>query len=66
MDGSWDLIKIEMKFDGHDFLNSVRDGKTWKKTKDIVEKSGEFSIDVIKSTAIALAVTAAKSIISGI
>lgn len=36
---------------GHDFLDSVRDQKIWRETKDGAEKVGGFSIEMLSALA---------------
>jgi hypothetical protein len=39
---------------GHDFLDSVRDPKTWEKTKKVAARAGGFTIDILKDIALGL------------
>ena len=34
-------------WEGHDFLDSVRDPEVWRKTKDAAEKAGGFTISLL-------------------
>ena len=47
-----------LTWEGHEFLNSVRQEEVWKKTQETVEKAGHkiahVSINVIKEVAVAL------------
>lgn len=36
-----------LTYDGHQFLDSIRDPKIWRKTKERASKIGVFTIDVI-------------------
>ena len=36
---------------GHQFVNEIRDNKTWSKTKEIATKVGNFSIDALMTVA---------------
>ena len=38
-------------WEGHDFLDSVRDSKTWAKTKKGALSAGGFSVDLLKDLA---------------
>lgn len=42
---------IELTWNGHDFLDSVRDPKIWDKTKKGAEAAGGFTIDLLKELA---------------
>lgn len=35
-------------FEGHEFINTIRGDKVWKKTQSIIGKVGSFSIDIVK------------------
>ena len=40
-----------LSWQGHDFLNSVRDPKIWEKTKNGAEAAGGFTVDLMKDLA---------------
>ncbi|MDN5568442.1 MAG: DUF2513 domain-containing protein, partial [Paracoccus sp. (in: a-proteobacteria)] len=40
-----------MTWEGHDFLESVRDDKVWQKTKGYLKDIGGVGIDVLKDVA---------------
>ncbi len=40
-----------LTWQGHDFLDSVRDPKIWEKTKKGVEGAGGFTVDLLKDLA---------------
>lgn len=42
---------IEMTWEGHDFMDSVRDPKVWEKTKQGAEAAGGFTVDLLKDLA---------------
>jgi hypothetical protein len=42
---------IELTWEGHDFLDSVRDPKIWEKTKEGAEAAGGFTVDLLKDLA---------------
>jgi hypothetical protein len=48
-DGS--LVFRQISWHGHDFLDSVRDPKIWKKTKDGAKAAGGFTVDLLKDLA---------------
>lgn len=52
---------IELTWQGHDFLDSTRDGVVWKKTKAGIDKLGGASWEVIKGLAVAYAKQEAKT-----
>jgi hypothetical protein len=40
-----------LTWEGHDFLDSVRDPETWKKTKEGVLSAGGFTVELLKDLA---------------
>jgi Hypothetical protein (DUF2513) len=40
-----------LAWEGHDFLDSIRDPKIWEKTKKGVEGAGGFTVDLLKDLA---------------
>jgi hypothetical protein len=48
-DGS--LIFRQISWQGHDFLDSVRDPKIWEETKKGAEAAGGFTVDLLKDLA---------------
>ncbi|RAN42504.1 hypothetical protein RB25_25920 [Herbaspirillum rubrisubalbicans] len=40
-----------LTWDGHDFLDAVRDPEIWKKTKEGARSAGGFSIDLLRDLA---------------
>lgn len=48
-EGRWIVDKIT--WEGHDFIDSVRDSAVWAQTKAGVEKAGGFTFDVIVALA---------------
>lgn len=48
-DGS--LMFRQLSWQGHDFLDSVRDSKIWEKTKQGAEAAGGFTVDLLKDLA---------------
>ena len=42
-----------LTWEGHEFLDAARDDKVWKKVKrEVAEKGGGFTIDIVKALAI--------------
>ena len=46
---NWAMARLA--WEGHDFLDSIRDDEIWRKTKEGVAKAGGFSLDLIKALA---------------
>lgn len=44
-------IFSKLTWDGHDFLDTIRDPVIWMQTKDGVKKAGGFSLDLLKALA---------------
>ena len=49
LDGS--LLFKQLTWEGRDFLDSVRDPKTWTKTKEGAHAAGGFTVDLLKDLA---------------
>lgn len=47
-----DLRIYDITFNGHEFLNNIRDDDNWKKVKDIAKSVGAFSINMIAQIAV--------------
>lgn len=47
-----DVRIYDITFNGHEFLNDIRDDKNWKKVKDIAKSVGAFSINMIAQIAV--------------
>ena len=47
-----DVRVYDITFNGHEFLNDIRDDDNWKKVKDISKSVGAFSINMIAQIAI--------------
>ena len=45
------VLVTRMTWDGHDFLDTVRDSKIWEKTKDALKGVGGVGVDTIKDVA---------------
>lgn len=48
----------ELTWQGHQFLDSVRDPKIWRETKNIAEKTGAFTLNALSSIAQGVATAA--------
>ncbi len=46
-----DIICYGLTYEGHQFLDTVRENKIWKKTKEILSSVGGASLSVITSVA---------------
>lgn len=45
------FYEVSLTFEGHDFLDSIRDDEIWRHTKDGLEKAGGSTFDLIKELA---------------
>ena len=54
-------IDLELTWDGHDFLDSVRDPTVWERTREGAKKLGGVSLDVFVDLAKACLRAEAKS-----
>jgi len=55
--GSQPMLGItfeRLTWEGHDYLDAVRDPEIWKKTKQGAEAAGSFTFDIVKELAKAL------------
>ena len=51
----YDFVPFRLTWQGHEFLDNIRDKNRWNKIKEIVKsKGGSFSFELIKSLAIKL------------
>jgi DNA-binding transcriptional ArsR family regulator len=48
---SGQFVARKLTWAGHDFLDSVRDSKVWRTTKDRVKAAGGFTIEILASVA---------------
>lgn len=46
-----DIICFDLTYEGHQFLDTVRENKIWRKTKEILSAVGGASLSVITSVA---------------
>lgn len=51
MNGVVGMIVQGLTWDGHDFLDSIRDPEVWAKTKRGAEAAGGFTVDLLKDLA---------------
>ena len=45
----WGMVRLT--WEGHDFLDSVRDPEVWRKTKEGLDAAGGFTFELMKSLA---------------
>lgn len=55
---------IDVTYQGHQFLNSIKEPTAWEKTKDIASKVGNYTLKFIEDTAQKIAVTATAALIA--
>ena len=56
-----------LTWEGHDFLDKIRDNSTWKKTKDVIAQKGlPLIFDTIKTIADAFITAAAEGVANSI
>ena len=46
-----DIRYYGLTYEGHQFLDTVRENKVWRRTKDIISSSGGASLSIIKTIA---------------
>lgn len=51
LDGSMDIYIFSLTWNGHKFLDNIRDNNVWSKTKGIVSKFASVSLDVLEKVA---------------
>ena len=42
---------VDLTPSGHEFLNTIRDPKIWKETKNFAAKAGSFSLKIVSAIA---------------
>jgi len=42
---------VDLTPKGHEFLNTIRDGKVWSKTKELIGDACAFSLKIVSATA---------------
>ncbi|WP_342598105.1 DUF2513 domain-containing protein [Psychrobacillus sp. FSL H8-0483] len=56
LDGDCRIYKVELSWDGQDYLSTVEDDTIWNKTKDVAKARGleiaKISFDVVKNLAV--------------
>jgi len=50
-----DYLELSLSWDGHEFLETVRDGELWKKTKESAGKVGNWGVKLLAELAIGAA-----------
>lgn len=53
-------LSLELTWDGHEFLETIRDPQRWEKTKQVLRKSGSWATDLLTEVARRLALQAAE------
>ena len=46
------IYSVNLAYQGHEYLNNIRDNKIWKNTKKISSKLSNVSLEILKSIAI--------------
>ena len=54
-----DILISSLTFNGHEFLDNIRDDKVWKKTKEVLSSHASSSLKIVNSTAIQVVTTLA-------
>ena len=54
-----DILISSLTFNGHEFLDNIRDDKVWKKTKEVLSSLASSSLKIVNSTAIQVVTTLA-------
>ena len=54
-----DVVPFALTWQGHEYLDTIRDPEVWRKTKQAAAAGGGFSLKVLASVATALATEAA-------
>jgi len=52
--GGYSAYVISITWDGHEFLNTIRDEKVWKETKRAVNSFSSVSLEILSKTATTL------------
>jgi len=53
--GSWRCAELKLTWEGHDYLDAVRDPEVWKRTKDGAGAVGGLALGAVKDMATAYA-----------
>ena len=48
--GGMDWRAQRLTYAGHEYVDTIRDGEVWRKTKEIASKAGVFSLQVLIET----------------
>ncbi len=63
--GPYDFLAIRLTWQGHEFLDSIRNDKVWNKTKDsFISKGVSMTFELVKSVAIDITRSYLKSAMS--
>ena len=46
------IYNVNLTYQGHEYLNNIRDNKIWKNTKKVSSKLSSVSLEILKSIAI--------------
>ena len=57
------IVIDDISYEGHEFIEKIREPKIWKKTKDISSKAGAFSIKLLGTIAEKVALSFLESFI---
>ena len=44
---TYDWKATRLTFTGHEYLETIRDGEVWRKTKEVANKTGVYSLQVL-------------------
>jgi hypothetical protein len=44
-------VAVRLTWSGHDYLDTIRDGRIWKQTKSAMHKVGSWSLDTMSAVA---------------
>jgi len=47
-----DIKVFRLTWEGHQFLETIRDDKVWRNTKSTLSKAGSFTLDLIQKVAV--------------
>lgn len=62
-----DFVVGSLTWDGHDYLDKIRDNSQWKKVKDTISKHGlSFAVDTVKIISTAFVTAAAEGVANSI
>ena len=44
---NWDWRAQRLTYAGHEYVDTIRDGEVWRKTKEVAGKAGAFSLQLL-------------------